>query len=316
MTESLLAESRNNCTVFQTNPEMYHYGPLTLLYAKVESAASKFFSPVEDESKKPRILVVGYGWAASAFINNLNFKKYRVEVVSSSPARFSQPTMISTWRKNFKPPPHGIAIVDDEVDKVEGGKLVGKKASYDYDYLVVATGSEPNDFGIAGVAQHAQFFKTPSHLDALQSRLDRASTVSVMGAGPTGLELAFKLKALGHDVTVVEAANSILPGFSEEIKRRVLDEVAKKGIRLHLDHKILGVTADAILTSQGNVPLGHRGLAVWTCGVRPTAFARQFPAPDGQLRAGGGDSRVFLIGDAARGRGPPTAQNAKRQGGE
>jgi NADH dehydrogenase FAD-containing subunit len=115
-------------------------------------------------------------------------------------------------------------------------------------------------------------------------------------------------------VNVVEAANSILPGFSEQVKCRVLAEVAKKGIKLHLDHKILGVTPEAIRTSQGDVLLGRGGLAIWTCGVRPTAFARQFATPDGQLRAGGGDSSVFLIGDAARGRGPPTAQNAKRQG--
>ena len=111
---------------------------------------------------------------------------------------------------------------------------------------------------------------------------------------------------------MVEAANSVLPGFSEEIKRRVLDEIGKKGIRLHLDHKILGVTPTVIQTSRGDILIGT--VAVWTCGVRPTAFARQFQAPDGQLRSGSGSSSIFLIGDAARGRGPPTAQNAKRQG--
>lgn len=114
-----------------------YYAPLTVLYTKVENAVSMFLGREQDESKKPRVVVVGYGWAASAFVNNLDFKKYNVKVVSASPARFSQPTMISTWRKNFKPPPHGLAIVDDDVQKAEGGVLSGKKGSYAYDFLVV-----------------------------------------------------------------------------------------------------------------------------------------------------------------------------------
>jgi hypothetical protein len=114
-----------------------YYAPLTVLYTKVENAVTMFFGRELDEEKKPRVVVVGYGWAASAFVNNLDFKKYRVKVVSSSPARFSQPTMISSWKKNFKPPPHGLAIVDDDVEKAEGGILLGKKGSYNFDFLVV-----------------------------------------------------------------------------------------------------------------------------------------------------------------------------------
>jgi NADH dehydrogenase FAD-containing subunit len=116
-----------------------------------------------------------------------------------------------------------------------------------------------------------------------------------------------------HKVSVIEAAGTILPGFAEPIKQRVLDEAAKKGVQLLLGHKILGVTQAAVQTSFGDVALGQGGLAVWTCGVRPAAFSRLFPAADDHLRAGG-SKNVFLVGDAARGRGPPTAQNAKRQG--
>ena len=102
-------------------------------------------------------------------------------------------------RQNFKPPPPGVRITNDEVQKLDsdGNRVLGAKSAYDYDYLVVATGSEPNDFSIPGVAKHSLFFKAPEHLDVLKSHLGQSADVSVMGAGPTGLELAFKLTALG-----------------------------------------------------------------------------------------------------------------------
>ena len=69
--------------------------------------------------------------------------------------------------------------------------------------LVLATGTEPNDFGIPGVRQHAQGFHSLNDVATLRERLQllrqqRQSDAAlvIVGAGPTGVELACKLADL------------------------------------------------------------------------------------------------------------------------
>jgi len=71
--------------------------------------------------------------------------------------------MISTWKKNFKPPPHGLSpSLMTRQSELSVSQLIAKKASYDFEYVSSSRlDQSPNDFNIPGVAAHAHFFKTP-----------------------------------------------------------------------------------------------------------------------------------------------------------
>jgi NADH dehydrogenase len=144
-----------------------------------------------------------------------------------------------------------------------------------------------------------------------------------MGAGPTGIELACKLRSMGLAVSIVEAAEQILPGFSVEMKKRTHQILAENDITVYSHHPITAVTKDAIVTKRGHIPHSSASdLLIWTCGVQPVELVRKFTGgrpfqTDGNLKVVGAEN-IYALGDVIAGpglgRGPPTAQAATQQG--
>jgi len=156
-------------------------------------------------------------------------------------------------------------------------------------------------------------FKTEDDLVNLTAQLSTKKSVIVMGAGPTGIELAGRLRYLGHSVTIIEATNQILPGFSPAMQRTAEKVLAENGINILRGSAILEITKGAIRTKQGSIVYGSNDILVWTCGVQPVPFVRALQGSVNESLQLVGSSNVFIMGDSAR-RGPPTAQNARQQG--
>jgi NADH dehydrogenase FAD-containing subunit len=155
-------------------------------------------------------------------------------------------------------------------------------------------------------------FKTALDVEILKSALNSASEISVIGAGATGVELAFKLRSLGKSVKVVEAGNQILPGFSQKMRRTVLTLLKEADITLNLNTKIKCISQDGYESDSG--PVKDASVKIWTCGIKPPQFARDFMSPlkpNHQLQL---KPYIYGIGDSIVGYGPPTAQNAVKQG--
>ena len=254
-----------------------------------------------EAERRPTVAVIGYGWGAHAFVQEIDRRKYDVRVVSARPCRFNQPSMIGSLVATYTAPPKWLPIEQKVVNSLE---------EVEADYKVVAVGSVVNDFRIPGVREHCLFCKEPSDLEALKARLPTAVGVTVMGAGPTGIELAYKLQGLGHRVSVLEAGPTVLPGFSPDFQARVHGDLERRGIRLELQKMITGITASSI-TFKGLSPLANTDLRVWTCGVKPAALMAGLKVDDRLCVVG--KPGVFAIGDCT-GSPPPTAQNAEAQG--
>lgn len=266
------------------------------------------------DKKKDNVVVVGYGWGASAFTNNIDTRKYNVKVISKTTNRFNQPYIIADMEPSFTEPPSRTEIIEDEALSIDRSTqhLIAKQNKYSYDYLIIATGSEPNDFGVKGVSNHCLMFKTESDLQKLKDKLTTHSDISVIGAGPTGIELAFKLRSLGKSVTILEASTSILPGFSENMRKIVLNLLSSQNITIRPNTKITQVQNNGYTTPEGVVT--DESVKIWTCGIKPVAFAREFMSPlkpDSNLLLA---PKIYAIGDSIIGHGPPTAQNASCQG--
>jgi len=304
------------------------FAPLSVLANRISDYESRFqyeWSPSLPRailnSYRPKVLVVGYGYGSSAFVERLDHTKYNTTILSDSPNRLNQPFLIQNIGKQqqqwlYKYPPYRIQFREDTcvtIDQVSQ-TVHGKQQTYPYDYLVLATGSEVNDFNVKGVKDHCLFLKTKRDWDVLNERLDKTpptAAVIVLGAGPTGIELACKMRSLHYPVTIVEASSAILPGFSDAFRDRVMSVLHNKDIQLRLDMPVSSIDSTAIHSVKTNQLLSYQptDLLLWTCGVKPTALGSPFK-PNQHLRV---SQSIYVLGDVSR-QGPPTAQNAKQQG--
>jgi len=276
-----------------------------------------FDEQTQPKQKKHQILVLGYGWGSRAFTQHLDRNLYDVTVVSSATKRLNQPPMIHHMKATYTEPPSWLTILEDRAIGLDVAKqqVQGSKKTYAYDSLVIATGSEAHDFGVPGVKKHCLMCKTGEDIEAINAA-DKGKGAFVLGAGPTGVELACKLWSQGVQVKLVEAANTILPGFSQEMQRRVAEYLEDAEIQVIKGQPIEAITDKEIILKKGKIPYSSDQRLIWTCGIRPEPFVRG-------LTGGGGlvvneglcyKKNVYAIGDAIKGHGPPTAQNAVQQG--
>jgi NADH dehydrogenase len=205
-----------------------------------------------------------------------------------------------------------------------------------YDYLVLATGSQSDYFGNASLAQHAFGLKDLDEGLALRNRIlsqFEASrwvtdaekrrtmlTFAVVGAGPTGVEMAGALSELIRlvlrkdyrdldlnevRVLLLEAAASPLGTFVPDLRQAARRSLEKKHVELMLGAKVESVTDDSIRLAGGEGIAA--GTIVWTAGVRASEVGAAIGAPLGrQARVRveptlqlAGHPVVFVIGDLA-----------------
>ncbi|RLF22394.1 MAG: NAD(P)H:elemental sulfur oxidoreductase [Thermoprotei archaeon] len=117
----------------------------------------------------------------------------------------------------------------------------GSKGTYEYDYLVLATGAEP----IVPTAwmQYENVFAIHSLDDAERIRQYLARShvrrVAIIGLGYIGYELAESVKKLGKEVVIIEACNSPLPkALDEDMAGYVTDHLRTQGVHLVLGRKV------------------------------------------------------------------------------
>lgn len=221
-----------------------------------------------------------------------------------------------------------------------------------YDRLVVALGSDPQYYNIAGLERHALTLRSlntarliRAHVEFQLALLKNVpaepwrSRIVIGGGGYSGVELAGELAdwrpqlARRHglreneiEIVLVEAAPTLLPGFDEELVARATAILRRKGVRVATATAIREVTQHEVLLSDGECL--RAGTVVWTGGVRGNRLVeaagfrvnRQGRAEvDPYLRAVefpdvyvAGDSALTL--DAGGRPLPPTAQLAVQHG--
>ena len=198
--------------------------------------------------------------------------------------------------------------------------------------LVLATGTELNDFGIPGVRDHAIGFrnlKDVTHLrelvQDLRQRREKDAALVIVGAGPTGVELACKLADLvdgSARIHLVEMGPGILPRSTAFNRERAAAALERRQVCLHLNTAVTRVDKDLVCFRDGS-SLQHHGL-IWSAGSRPALPQMQPPQhkPGEALSIAAdltvlGQEHFYAIGDCARcvdDPWPATAQVAMQQG--
>lgn len=127
-------------------------------------------------------------------------------------------------------------IVDGKT--VDVAREDGEAVRIQCEHLLLATGSEP-----MALAQLPFGGKVLSSTEAL-ALTEVPRQLVVVGAGYIGLELGMAWRKLGAEVTVVDVAERLLPGYDEDLGKPVLAALKRMGIVLHLGCTAEGLTAD------------------------------------------------------------------------
>ncbi len=182
----------------------------------------------------------------------------------------------------------------------QDGREVLARRSVAYDTLVLAVGSEANDFGVPGVAEHCWFLDTLAEARRFQRRLmdallrfashasedpDALFHIAIVGGGATGVELAAQLhrvsRALAQyglesiqperriSITIIEAGSRILPGLPSRMSAAVTGELQRIGINVLTNERVIGVDGDALQFGNGERIVAS--IKVWAAGIRGPA---------------------------------------------
>ena len=222
-----------------------------------------------------------------------------------------------------------------------------------YDTLVLALGSESNDFGTPGVREHAFTIDQAHDANIFHRRLVNACFranfaadgsvlhIAIVGAGATGVELAAELHNTTRSlaaygladfdpakqirISIVEAGPRILPGLPEYVADETLRVLESLGVSVLTNEKVVGIDTAAVRTASGREVASQ--FTVWAAGIRcadvlatlgleTDRINRLVVKPTLETTR---DANIFAIGDCAAAPWtegkfvPPRAQAAHQQ---
>ncbi|VWX56228.1 NADH dehydrogenase [Burkholderiales bacterium 8X] len=221
------------------------------------------------------------------------------------------------------------------------GTMVLPRRRIGYGALVLAVGSEENDFDTPGARAHCLFLNTPEQAgrirDALLAGAFRVArgqqqelSVAVIGGGATGVELAAEIKHAmdafaRHEpmdpgrvrMAVVEASERLLSANPPEVSEYAAASLRERGVELLTGERVTLVDEAGLQLASGRRIEAQ--LRLWTAGIRgPAAFEGIAALPrsrsgrvqvDAQLRCQAVPD-VYAIGDCAEWTDPATGRPA------
>jgi NADH dehydrogenase FAD-containing subunit len=170
-------------------------------------------------------------------------------------------------------------VVDSatRIDALERSVTLASGGTVDYDHLIYAVGSSSAEPDVPGAAEHAYPITTLEETQRLRAALAVAPTgaaVTVVGAGPSGIETAAELADAGHAVTLVCGA-VLGPYLHPRTRRSVAKRLASLGVRVldGPDATVTAVTRDAVRLADDRELLND--VTVRTVGFRVPDLARR-----------------------------------------
>jgi len=325
---------------------------------------------VGTDRDRPKVVIVGAGFGGLFAARALARVPVDVTVIDRHNYHLFQPLLYQVAVAAL--PPSDIAwpvrsilsrlknttVLMDEVTGLDAarGCVVTQSGEIPFDYLVVATGSTHSYFGHGDWAAIAPGLKTIDDATLIRRKIltafERAEMTSdaavrkrllrfvIVGAGPTGVELAGTIAELAHHtlardfrsidprsakIVLVEAGAHVLPAFHESLRNYARRALEKLGVEVRLGAAVTACDANG-------VAIGHERIeaatVIWAAGVAASPVGRWLELPtdkSGRISVGPalsvpGRPNVFVIGDAARvedARGKPVpgiAPAAKQQG--
>ena len=172
-----------------------------------------------------------------------------------------------------------------------------------FDHLIVALGSVSADFGIPGVNEYALGMKTVHEALTIRAEIMRRFedlcrfedetklSISVIGGGPTGVEMAGAIaelirgplksdqaNAAAHiQVSLIEAGPRLLPPFAPSLSERTKKDLEKLGVKVLLNTAVKAIEHRKIILKDDSVL--NSEITIWAAGVKGSDAMAQLNLP-------------------------------------
>ncbi len=325
----------------------------------------------------PHVVVVGAGFGGLAAVAKLKRLPVRITLIDKRNYHLFQPLLYQIATATLNPsdiaaPIRSLFRADGNVRVLKGEvhgidadtKTVtyGDGATLNFDKLVIATGATHSYFGHDEWGPYAPGLKTVedgvavrgSILNAFEQaeasddpeRINRLLTFVIVGAGPTGVELAGAIAELAcvsverefrtidpasARVILVQSGSRILPAFPEELSVKAMESLEALGVEIRTGGRVTEIAETHVRI--GDDTIVETETVLWAAGVAASPAAKWLGAAtdrsgrvqvNGKMRVLGADGEpipsIFAIGDTAGSKGwdgelvPGLAPAAKQAG--
>jgi NADH dehydrogenase len=236
---------------------------------------------------------------------------YQVATGSLSPADISAPLRgILSRQKNVRVLLGEAADIDPAARRV----LLRDGAAFDYDWLIVATGSKTSYYGHDDWRTWGPSLKTVEEATAIRHKIlyafeaaERAATAderrawltfTIVGAGATGVELAGALGEIAHHtlkgdfrsirpeearIVILDGSPRVLSHFPEDLSARAETSLLRLGVRVRSGVQVVGVDSSGVSfrAAGGATQRYETRTVLWAGGVTVTNFGRALAARTG-----------------------------------
>jgi NADH dehydrogenase len=334
--------------------------------------------PGATESHRHKVVIIGSGFGGLRAAQTLNRADVDIKLIARTTHHLFQPLLYQVTtgiisEGDIAPPTRiilrkqkNVQVLLGEVTHIDlanstvDSLLLGHTYSTPYDSLIVAAGAGQSYFGNDHFAEFAPGMKTIDDALELRGRIlgvfeqaERSSdpvrrekllTFTVVGAGPTGVEMAGQIAELadhtlkgafrGIDpsmarVILLDAAPAVLPPFGEKLGRKAQARLAKMGVEIRLSTMVTDIDRNGLTVkhSDGTTERIESVCKVWSAGVSASPLGKVL-ADQSEVeldRAGRvkvlpdlsvpGHPNVFVVGDMMAVDGVPGQAQGALQGG-
>lgn len=196
-------------------------------------------------------------------------------------------------------------------------------SSIRYDDLIIGLGCDDNYHNVPGTKEYTcslQSIEKARHTYQLLNSLSPNATVTIVGAGLSGVEVASELRESRPDLRIIlfDRGDRILPAFPEKLSYYVEDWFIKNNVEIVRNSNITKVEPNIVYNHDEAIPCDA---VVWTAGIQANAVVQQLPV---EKDKGGrivitkhhnipNNENVYALGDCASLPHAPSAQLAEGQ---
>lgn len=299
--------------------------------------------------KIKKVIIIGAGFGGLSAAKELKSDKFDVTVIDKTNHHLFQPLLYQVATAALSPEDIAVpirailsknkntkVILDEAIEIDKQNKIVKLKNSHlNFDYLIVAPGSQHSYFGNDEWEKYAPGLKTLSDalvirekiinaLELAEKEIDpikkkRFLTFVIIGGGPTGVELAGAIAEIAKKtmikdyknflkndtkIILIEGMSKLLNAFKDNLSLKALEDLKDLGVDVMLNTKVERVVESGVQTSDGFIETENM---IWAAGnltspliktldVQLDKSSRALVENDCSLP---GFPNIFVIGDAA-----------------
>src|SRR5262252_5364321 len=304
--------------------------------------------------ERKRVVIIGGGFAGIAAAHALRHADAEVVLIDRRNHHIFQPLLYQVATAVLSPAEIAAPIRQMEAKQQNVTVLLAEVTDVDvasrtieasspgagvhkiaFDYLVIATGMRPSYFGHDEFARFAPGLKNLSDAETIRAKIlgafelaattedeagrARQMTFVLVGAGPSGVELAASLAQMvkvtlrGNfrridpaqaNIILLDAGKRVLPTFAESLSRRATRRLEKLGVKVQTAVKVETVDAQGVVAGGNRIP---SATVLWTAGVAASPIPKMLGTKTDRAGRALVDPflkvvdvpGVFVVGDAA-----------------